>query len=149
MQTEPQEAADVCIIVLSEILGRLIYKHIYLHPLTGFNKVNGPIIVITIPKEVSSLTLCEWVSEAHYSYDQCQLSNRNCTKPQVWHFLSDTLVTGMTSVVGPGSCNFFTKGMTGQVMGYILDASYFDRFLVELVFIWWAWIESGGLKMST
>jgi hypothetical protein len=31
MQTEPQKAADVCIIVLSEILGRLIYKHIYTH----------------------------------------------------------------------------------------------------------------------
>jgi hypothetical protein len=29
---------------------------------------------------------------------------------------------------------FFTKGMTGQVMGSLLDASYFDRFLVELVF---------------
>ncbi len=45
-----------------------------------------------------------------------------------------TLVTGMTSVVGPGSVNFLTKGMTGQVMGYMLNASYFDRFLVELVF---------------
>jgi hypothetical protein len=40
----------------------------------------------------------------------------------------------MTSVVGPGSVNFFTKGMTGQVMGYIFDASYFDRFLIEVVF---------------
>jgi hypothetical protein len=40
----------------------------------------------------------------------------------------------MTSVVRPGSFNFFTKGMTGQVMGYILDASYFDRSLIELVF---------------
>jgi hypothetical protein len=31
MQTEPHEAADVCIIVLSEILGRQIYRHIYTH----------------------------------------------------------------------------------------------------------------------